>query len=292
MTGASGQVGADLCRLAATDQRVLASTGLGRGELDVTDSARVRAVVRDQARAAKVQGGLVVVNTAAWTDVDAAESDEAGAYAVNATGAAHVAAACADVGAKLIHLSTDYVFGGKADQPYHVDAPTGPVSAYGRTKLAGEDAVLAVCPRAFVVRTAWVYGATGRNFVKTIARLARDRDSLSVVDDQRGSPTWSADLAAGLLDLAASPAAPGTYHCVNGGQTTWFGFAQAIVAELGLDPAKVKPTTTDAFPRPAPRPACSVLSSESWVGAGLPPLRSWRDALAAAFAESGAALQR
>jgi dTDP-4-dehydrorhamnose reductase len=141
------------------------------------------------------------------------------------------------------------------------------------------------------VRTAWVYGATGRNFVKTIARLARERDTLSVVDDQRGSPTWSADLAAGLLELACSQARPGIYHCTGGGEATWFEFAGAVVAELGLDPAKVRPTTTAAFPRPAPRPAYSVLSSRSWVDAGLGPLRDWREALSAAFVECGDAFR-
>ena len=291
MTGAGGQLGSDLCRLLEADPRVNAWAGLTRAELDITDPARVRAVVADQARPAKVQGGLVVINTAAWTNVDGAESDEAAAYAVNATGPAHLAAACARVGATLIHISTDYVFDGRANRPYEVDDPTGPVSAYGRTKLAGEEAVRALCPSSYVVRTAWVYGQTGGNFVKTIARLARERDELTVVDDQRGSPTWSADLAAALIDLAAAQPAPGVYHCAGGGETTWYGFARAILAELGLDPDKVKPTTTEAFPRPAPRPAYSVLSDKAWVDAGLRPLRRWDEALSAAFAACGDAFR-
>jgi dTDP-4-dehydrorhamnose reductase len=291
VTGASGQVGSDLVRLLDVDPRVLASAGLTRAECDLTDPARVRAVIRDQARPAKVQGGLTVVNTGAWTDVDGAESDEAGAYAANAAGPAHLAAACAEVGATLVHLSTDYVFDGTAEKPYEVDDPTGPASAYGRTKLAGEQAVLELCPDAYVVRTAWVYGATGKNFVKTMARLARERDSLSVVDDQRGSPTWSADLAAGLVELVFSGAPHGVYHYTNAGATTWFGFARAIVEEIGDDPAKVAPTTTAAFPRPAPRPAYSVLSSRRWMDAGLSAPRPWRGALAAAFSTSGEALR-
>ncbi len=291
VTGAGGQLGVDLCRLLESDERVRAWAGLTRAELDITDPARVRAVVRDQARPAKIQGGLVVVNTAAWTDVDGAESDEAGAYAVNATAPAHLAAACAEVGATLVHVSTDYVFDGTADKPYETRHPTAPRSAYGRTKLAGEQAVLALCPSSYVVRTAWVYGASGRNFVRTIARLARERDTLAVVDDQRGSPTWSVDLAAGLIDLVAAGVGGGLYHCTGGGDTTWFGFARAIISELGMDPEKVRPTTTDAFPRPAPRPAYSVLSPRSWRDAGLRPLRPWRDALAAAFAESGDVLR-
>lgn len=284
MIGSGGQVGSDLCRLLAADPRLQATAGLTRAECDITDPARVRAVIRDQARPAKVQGGLTVVNTAAWTDVDGAETDEAGAYAVNATGPAHLAAACAETGAALIHLSTDYVFDGTADKPYEVEDQTGPVSAYGRTKLAGEQAVLELCPSAYVVRTAWVYGAVGKNFVKTMARLARERDGLTVVDDQRGSPTWSADLAAGLIELTLSGAQPGVYHYTNAGDTTWFDFARSIMEQIGQDPAKVAPTTTAAFVRPAPRPAYSVLSARRWIDAGLTPPRPWRDALAAAFA--------
>ena len=283
MIGSGGQVGSDLCRLLAADPRLQATAGLTRAECDITDPARVRAVIRDQARPAKVQGGLTVVNTAAWTDVDGAETDEAGAYAVNATGPAHLAAACAETGAALIHLSTDYVFDGTADKPYEVEDQTGPVSAYGRTKLAGEQAVLELCPSAYVVRTAWVYGAVGKNFVKTMARLARERDGLTVVDDQRGSPTWSADLAAGLIELTLSGAQPGVYHYTNAGDTTWFDFARSIMEQIGQDPAKVAPTTTAAFVRPAPRPAYSVLSARRWIDAGLTPPRPWRDALAAAF---------
>ncbi|WP_007519636.1 dTDP-4-dehydrorhamnose reductase [Pseudofrankia saprophytica] len=291
MIGTGGQVGSDLCRLLAADPRLPASAGLTRAECDITDPARVRAVIRDQARPAKIQGGLTVVNTAAWTDVDGAETDEAGAYAANAAGPAHLAAACAEAGATLVHLSTDYVFDGTADKPYEVDDQTAPVSAYGRTKLAGEQAVLALCPSAYVIRTAWVYGAVGANFVKTMARLARERDQLTVVDDQRGSPTWSADLAAAIIELALSGVSPGLYHYTDAGDTTWFRFAQAIMEELGHDPAKVAPTTTAAFPRPAPRPAYSVLSARRWIDAGLTPPRHWRDALAAAFAAHPAELR-
>jgi dTDP-4-dehydrorhamnose reductase len=282
--GSAGQVGSDLCRALALDPRLPAVAGLTRAQCDITDPGKVRAVLRDQARPAKIQGGLTVINTAAWTDVDGAECDEDGAYAVNAAGPAHLAAACAEVGATLIHLSTDYVFDGAADKPYEVDDHTAPVSAYGRTKLAGDQAVLALSPAAYVVRTAWVYGAVGRNFVKTMARFARERDALTVVDDQRGSPTWSADLAAGLVELAFSGAPRGLYHYTNAGDTTWFGFAQAIMEEIGVDPAKARPTTTAAFPRPAPRPAYSVLSMRCWLDAGLPAPRHWRDALSAAFA--------
>lgn len=291
VTGAGGQLGADLCRALAADDRVEAWQGLTQAELDVTGRARVRAVVRDQARAAREQGGLVVVNTAAWTDVDGAEANEAGAYLVNATAPALLAAACAEVGATLVHLSTDYVFDGTSTTPYDVDDPTAPASAYGRTKLAGEEAALLLCPQSYVVRTAWLYGARGRNFVKTVARLAGERETVAVVADQRGSPTWSADLARGLIDLTVAGPAYGVYHCTGGGDTTWYGFARAIFEELGLHPERVRPTTTQAYPRPAPRPAYSVLSRRAWAEAGLTPLRHWRQALSAAFAADGAALR-
>jgi dTDP-4-dehydrorhamnose reductase len=297
VTGAGGQLGVDLCAALAEDRlagdpRVTSWRGLTRAELDVGDAAQVRAVVAEQsALAAIAPGGLVVINTAAWTDVDGAETAEQAAYLVNATAPGLLAAACAANGARFIHISTDYVFDGTGDKPYETTDPTNPTSAYGRTKLAGEQAVAALAPDSYIVRTSWVYGASGRNFVKTIARLAADRDSLSVVADQAGSPTWSADLARALIDLAASSARPGLYHCVGGGSTTWFGFAQAIVEAAGLDPAKVHPTTTAEFPRPAPRPAYSVLSTRSWSDAGLTPPQPWLEALRAAFARSGPALR-
>ena len=198
--------------------------------------------------------------------------------------ASAASASSASTGVRFVHVSTDYVFPGDAAEPYDEDAPTGPRSVYGRTKLAGEQAVLQACPGGYVVRTAWVYGASGSNFVKTIARLERERETISVVDDQHGSPTWSYDLATGLVALAGSSAAPGVYHCTNAGSTTWFQFARAIFEELGADPRRVRPTTTDAFPRPAPRPAFSVLGDRKWRAAGLPQLQHWRDALHAAFA--------
>ena len=185
-----------------------------------------------------------------------------------------------------MHVSTDYVFPGDGHAPYEPDDATGPRSAYGRTKLAGEQAVRALLPAGgYVVRTAWLYGAAGNNFVKTMARLEGERETVDVVDDQHGSPTWSADLAAGLADLVATRPKPGVYHAANAGSTTWYGLARAVFEELGADPHRVRPTTTDAFPRPAPRPAYSVLSTRSWQAAGLRPLRPWREALRLALAQ-------
>jgi dTDP-4-dehydrorhamnose reductase len=283
VVGAGGQLGTDLLRVLERDgERDV--VGLTRADLDIADHAAI-----DKAVAAHEPS--IVVNAAAYTAVDAAETDEGAAAAANTAGPGFLAEACARSGARLVHLSTDYVFAGDATQPYDEDDPTGPRSVYGRTKLAGERAVLHALPSAYVVRTAWVYGATGSNFVKTMTKLERSRETLSVVDDQRGSPTWSFDLATGVVALARSGASGGVYHCTNAGETTWYGFTRAIFEELGADPARVTPTTTDAFPRPAPRPAYSVLGSRRWEQVGLPAMPHWRDALHEAFARHGSDLR-
>jgi dTDP-4-dehydrorhamnose reductase len=276
VTGARGQLGADLCAaLSLSGEQVHA---LSHADLDIADAAAVASAVGYIAPD-------VVVNAAGYTAVDAAEADEDAAYRANATGPAALASALAKYGGRLVHVSTDYVFAGDATEPYDVHDATRPRSAYGRTKLAGELAVRELLPEAsYVVRTAWVYGATGGNFVKTMVRLERSRDTVSVVADQRGSPTWSADLAVSLVALARSGVPAGTYHCTNGGHTTWCDFARAIFDELGADPRRVQPTTTRAFPRAAPRPAYAVLSNAAWRVAGLTPLQHWRDALHTAFA--------
>jgi dTDP-4-dehydrorhamnose reductase len=284
--GGSGQLGRELATLAPPGSLVHAP---GSAELDLTKAGAVIEAVTSIAEAA-ADGGLapVVINAAAYTAVDAAETAQARAFAVNADGPRMLAAACSSRGVPLLHVSTDYVFPGTADHPYHVDDAVGPKTVYGLTKLAGEDAVLGSGARAWVVRTAWVYGQHGTNFVKTMVRLAGERDTVSVVDDQRGSPTLTTDLARGLLALASrvtgdSPPPQRVLHCTGAGDTTWFGFARAVFEELGIDPTRVLPCTTEDYPRPAPRPAYSVLSNDSWVAAGLEPLRDWRSALSAAF---------
>ncbi|MCW2615012.1 MAG: dTDP-4-dehydrorhamnose reductase [Frankiales bacterium] len=290
--GAGGQLSTDLLDLVRTERNAFAR-GLTIEDLDVTDPFAVKDMVGTWAKLLRDDSPdhqLVVVNAAAYTAVDRAESDEDTAYAVNATAPALLAQACRAAGARLIHVSTDYVFPGDrvGGPPYDVDDPTGPTNAYGRTKLAGEQAVRELHPDGgYVVRTAWLYGAGGANIVKTMARLEKERDTVAFVDDQRGSPTWSRDLAAGLIALARSEAPAGTYHCTNGGETTWRGLAQAVFEELGADPARVLPTTSDAYPTPASRPAYSVLSSRAWDQAGLPPRQGWREALAEAFATDG-----
>lgn len=284
VTGARGQLGSDLLTLAAAAG--IDTVGYGSAELDITDAAAVTAAVTEFAARAEAAGARgVLINAAAYTAVDAAESDQERAYAVNETGPANLAAATAAAGIGLIQVSTDYVFPGDGTTPYEVDDATGPKSVYGASKLAGDLAVLRAHPAAHVVRTAWVYGVTGGNFVKTMCRLEGSHPTVSVVDDQTGSPTYSADLAAGLLELAGSDVPGGILHATNAGETTWHGLTRAIFAELGADPDRVLPTTTAAFPRPAPRPSYSVLSGRAWAAAGLTPLRDWQDALRNALAE-------
>ena len=288
--GGHGQLGTDLAALGARIGTVRAP---GSADLDITSDTAVRAAIKNLVDDSRIAGRHpIVVNAAAYTAVDAAETDETTAHLVNAHGPAVLAMACAEAGVPLIHVSTDYVFAGDADHPYEPDDPTYPRSVYGHTKLAGEQAVLSATDSAWVVRTAWVYGAAGGNFVKTIVKLQGQRDTLSVVDDQRGSPTWSADLAAGLLDLATAIAdgrapADRVLHRTGGGETTWFGLARAVFEELGADPARVHPCTTADFPRPAPRPAYSVLSDRTWLAAGLVPAVPWRAALRTFFVKQG-----
>jgi dTDP-4-dehydrorhamnose reductase len=273
VTGAAGMLGRDLVEVLTIEGAQV--TAAARADLDITDKAAVKAAV---------DGHDVVVNAAAWTDVDGAERDEAAATAVNGSGAGNVAAACAAAGSVLLQVSTDYVFAGDADTPYREDAPTAPINAYGRSKLAGERAVLARLPATgYVVRSAWLYGAHGPNFVATMLRLAGEREYLDVVDDQHGQPTWSRALAAQLLRLGeaarAGAAPPGIYHGTASGVTTWYGLATAVFAEAGLDPDRIRRTTSDRFVRPARRPAYSVLGHDRWKAAGLVPLPDWRDML-------------
>jgi len=285
VVGARGQLGTDL--MAGAAALGMPARGVGSRQLDITDRSAVVRALGEFAGA----GPGVVINAAAYTAVDDAETDRSAAFAVNADGPEHLAIAARRLGLGLIHVSTDYVFPGDATGPYRPADPTGPCSVYGASKLAGEQRVLAAHPEAHVVRTAWVWGATGGNFVKTIVRLAATRPTLRVVDDQRGTPTYTVDLAAGLLELAGADVPGGILHATNGGQTTWYGFARAILEELGEDPVRVQQTTTAEFPRPAPRPAYSVLSGDEWAAAGLTPLRPWRAALAAGFAATLAAFR-
>ncbi len=275
VTGAGGMLGADLARsLEGRDATLLA-----RADLDVTDAAAVDAAVA---------GHDVVINAAAYTKVDDAETHEDEATLINGTAAGILAEAAARHGARIVQVSTDYVFDGTATSPYPEDAPRNPVSAYGRSKAVGEELVERAHPGGhYIVRTAWLYGGGGPNFAKTMLRLAADRDTIGVVTDQVGQPTWTGDLAERIISLLDSDAPAGIYHGTNSGEGSWFDFARAVLATQGLDPERITPTDSSAFVRPAPRPAYSVLGHDRWSLAGLPPLRDWRDSLAAA-AQAGA----
>ncbi|MEV0718531.1 dTDP-4-dehydrorhamnose reductase [Asanoa sp. NPDC050611] len=276
VTGAGGMLGSDLVAV-LSDLPAFTVTAARRADLDLADAAAV---------AAAVPGHDVVINAAGWTDVDGAETSEEAATLVNGTAVASMAAACASSGARLVHVSTDYVLSGTASSPYPESAVPAPVNAYGRSKLAGERAVLSVLPAAgYVVRTAWLYGAHGRNFAATMLRLAGSRETVDVVDDQWGQPTWSLALARQLVTLAScSSAPPGIYHGTASGSTTWYHFARAVFALNGLDADRVRPTTSAAFVRPAVRPTYSVLGHDRWAAAGLAPMASWQTSLAAAVA--------
>ena len=279
VTGARGMLGHDV--VAVLRERGAEVTAAGRAELDVTDAVAV---------AAAVGGHDVVVNCAAWTAVDDAETREDDAFAVNALGAANVARACAAAGARLVHISTDYVFSGSGEraasgQGYAEGDPPDPRSAYGRTKAAGERSVAELLPgRHWILRTAWLYGEHGPNFVRTMARLEALKETLPVVDDQTGQPTWTLDVARRIVDVVTAGAPAGIYHATSSGRVTWCGLARATFDLLGADPHRVVPTTSADFPRPAPRPAWSVLGHDGWAVAGMPPLRAWDDALREAAA--------
>jgi dTDP-4-dehydrorhamnose reductase len=279
VTGARGQLGHDLLAVLAErgDEPVRAA---GRAELDLTDEKAVRATVGGWLAEVRGSGHRpVLINAAAYTAVDAAEADEQTALVVNGQAPGWLAEELAG-GGRLVHVSTDYVFDGSAQEPYPVDAPVAPRSAYGRSKAVGEQAVAAAGADATTVRTAWVYGRHGGNFVRTMLRLEAERETVSVVDDQVGSPTWSADLARALVALGArEEPGPPILHFTNAGSVSWHGLARAVFEEIGADPGRVLPTTTEAFPRPAPRPAYSVLDLSAWIATGLPAPRPWRAAL-------------
>jgi len=269
--GHAGMLGQDfMAALASRDV-----TGFDRAEFDITDLDSVRSVLTDFD---------VVINCAAWTAVDDAEEKEVAALAINGDGPKNVAIVCKEIGAKLVHISTDYVFSGDATSPYAEDALVGPKSAYGRTKLAGEITIRETLPLDhYIVRTAWLYGEHGPNFIKTMLNLEKVKETISVVDDQIGQPTWTKDLVSQIIAMVDAKVPAGTYHGTSSGQTSWFGLTQRIYKLIKADPNRVLPTTTDAFPRPAPRPAYSVLGHTKWTAVGMAPIRNWDEALVAAF---------
>lgn len=270
ITGAGGQLGTDLrlhCEAAGDDVVACA-----RADLDVADrDAVLQAVLSVEPD--------VVFNAAAWTAVDDCEADVDRAFRDNGLAVRWVAEACRRSGAQLVHVSTDYVFDGTKDGAYNEWDEPSPRSVYGASKLAGEREALTHDPGASVVRTSWVMGVHGKNMVKTVLSL-RDRDELAFVDDQRGSPSFTADLAVGLRRLGVSRI-PGVFHLTNQGTVSWYELVRDILSASGEDPGKVRPITTDQLdpPRPAPRPANSVLDGVAWRGSRLPPMPHYRDSL-------------
>ena len=276
ITGAGGLVG-----------RVLAAEAGRRGH-DVLALASAQCDVTDPASLEHhIAAGDTVINCAAYTRVDDAESDEAGAMAVNATGAQNVAHACARAGADLVHVSTDYVFSGDfgddPQRPYEIDDLTGPLSVYGRSKLAGEFGVLTAMPNAFIVRTAWIFAGTGSDFVATMRRKAAGAETVDVVADQIGSPTYVGDLVGALLQVAEGTISEPVLHAANLGEASRFEQARAVFELAGADPERVRPVDSERFPRPAPRPPYSALGAQRSTEAGLTPLRHWREGLAEAM---------
>jgi dTDP-4-dehydrorhamnose reductase len=276
LTGAAGQLGRALLAGAPPGMQI---TALDVAELDITSSEAVAAAV------AKLKPEAII-NAAAYTQVDRAESDQPAAHAVNALGPENLARAANDAGARLIHISTDYVFSGAGTTPYRPNDPTAPLGVYGKTKLEGEQRALKHCGKTLIVRTAWLYSANGANFVHTMLKLMRERDELRVVADQHGAPTWAATLAHVVWAGVERPALRGIYHWTDAGVTTWHGFAVAIQEEalaLGLlaRQVPVRAIRTQEYPTPARRPAYSVLDSAATVADFGVTQTPWRDALRA-----------
>jgi dTDP-4-dehydrorhamnose reductase len=278
VTGGSGQLG-----IAVSDEldfRGLAFTAMGSEDLDITDSKIVSDFIAQNLP-------NVIVNCAAWTDVDGAESNEEAASKVNGQGPENLALAAASIGARLIHISTDYVFSGESQRPFEIDDHIDPQSAYGRTKADGEKKVLTTYPEnSYVVRTAWLYSAKGKNFAKTMTRLALNGDGqVRVVNDQIGQPTSAVDLAQQIVELGLGAAPVGIYHATNGGQASWFEFAREIFSLAGADMNRVVPVSSNEYRRPAKRPSYSVLSHEEWSKTSIAPMRDWKIALASVMPE-------
>jgi dTDP-4-dehydrorhamnose reductase len=276
ITGGSGQLGIAVSQ--ELDKLGIAFDALSSKDLDITQSSAV-------SEAIEKLSPTVIINCAAWTDVDGAESREVEALRVNSDGPENLALAAKLSNSKLIHVSTDYVFSGESQTPWQVADEINPQSAYGRTKAQGESRVLASYPEnSFVVRTAWLYSSWGKNFAKTMTKLALKGDGeVRVVNDQVGQPTSATDLANQLVELGLSTSPAGIYHGTNSGQETWFEFAQEIFKLSGADVGRVVPVTSSEYPRPAKRPSYSVLSHEAWASTSVKPMRDWRIALAEAM---------
>ena len=270
--GGSGQLGIALSE--ELGRRGIVFEGWGRQELDITKEPIVRDVIA-------ALSPSVIINCAAWTDVDGAESHEEMAFLVNSKGAENVAMAAKTCGAKFIHISTDYVFSGRAEESWKEGDLKQPVSVYGRSKASGEDRAIEIYSEGtYIIRTAWLYSPWGKNFAKTMSKKALKNELVKVVNDQFGQPTSAIELARGLVELILISAKPGIYHATNSGEASWFDFAQEIYRLTGKSDSLVESVGSETYTRPAQRPTNSVLSNQSWNEAGLTPMSNWKSALA------------
>lgn len=272
ITGGSGQLGIAISK--ELGERGILFHAWGSQDLDITKSEIVRDLVSHLSPKA-------IINCAAWTDVDAAETNELQASRVNGDGVENIALAAKDCGAKLIHVSTDYVFSGESKSPWQVGDAINPQSAYGRTKADGEGRILGIYPEnSSIVRTAWLYSPWGKNFAKTMTRIAANgQGEVRVVNDQMGQPSCATDVAKVLIELGLSSSPAGIYHGTNSGEGTWFEFAQEIFKLVGADVNRIVPVSSSEYRRPAQRPSYSVLNHDAWAKTTVQPLRDWRIAL-------------
>ncbi|MEH7557859.1 dTDP-4-dehydrorhamnose reductase [Priestia megaterium] len=268
ITGANGQLGKELVEVFS--ESGFDVYGFGRDKMDITNQEQVQDVIN-------TIKPNIVLHSAAYTKVDLAESEPEQAFLINAYGTRNVAVVAEEVGAKFVYISTDYVFDGTSTEPYNEFSPTSPLGVYGKSKLAGEQFVRDFHSKFFIVRTSWVYGKHGANFVKTMLKLGEERKELSVVADQTGCPTYTLDLATAILELVATKKY-GVYHISNSGSCSWFEFAKAIFEKSNLD-VKVLPCTTADFPRPAARPTYSVFEHMSIRVNKIKPMRNWEEGL-------------
>lgn len=267
ITGSNGMLGHDLIEVLKDNHELILTTSK---TLDITNKDQVLEVICDSEPD-------VVINSAAYTDVDGCEENQDLAYAVNGEGVKNLALACKEVDCALVHISTDYIFNGKNDRPWVEDDEIGPISVYGKSKLKGEEAILETLDKYFIVRTAWLYGINGKNFPKTMLELAKNHSEITVVYDEVGTPTYTPDLAYGISELIETDYY-GIYHLTNSGSCSWCEFARYIFKVADKD-IKVVPVTASEFARPAPRPSYSVLENRNWVENGFKPLRSYKEAI-------------
>ena len=267
ITGSNGMLGHDLINALKERHDLIPTTSK---TLDITDKKQTIDYIRDKKPD-------IVINSAAYTDVDGCEENRELAYSVNGEGVRNLALACRDIDCPLVHISTDYVFDGSATEPIREDGAIGPISVYGKSKLEGEEAIQEILDKYFIIRTAWLYGINGRNFPKTMLELAENHPEITVVYDEVGTPTYTPDLAEGISRLIETDYY-GIYHLTNSGSCSWCEFARYIFEIAGRD-VKVIPVTASEFARPAPRPSYSVLDNSNWIEKGFKPLRSYKDAI-------------